>query len=318
MNILVYGAGVIGSVYAARLSEAGHSVTLLARGQREVAVRKHGIVLEDAQSGQQTATSVSVVNTLFPDDAYDIIIVAVRLDQVASVLPALVANKQTPTVLFLVNNPLGIEQLMQALGQRVLLGFPGVGGTRRTEGMRYLLLRQQPTTIGEVDGRITARLQEIAAMLKAAGFPVAMSRMMEAWLKTHAVFVSCIAAAIIRADGDSVRLSRRRKDVVMLVKAIREGFTALQTLHMPIAPFNLKVIFTWMPVWFAVLYWQYALRTTIGTLAMAPHANAARDEMSLLAQEVLKLIHSSSYPTPTLDRLLSVLASPVPPKASSS
>ncbi len=33
MDILVYGAGVVGSVYAARLKAAGHNVSLLARGQ---------------------------------------------------------------------------------------------------------------------------------------------------------------------------------------------------------------------------------------------------------------------------------------------
>jgi len=32
MNILVYGAGVIGSLYAGRLHRGGHRVTLLARG----------------------------------------------------------------------------------------------------------------------------------------------------------------------------------------------------------------------------------------------------------------------------------------------
>lgn len=34
MNILVYGAGVIGTLYAAGLQESGQLVTLLARGQR--------------------------------------------------------------------------------------------------------------------------------------------------------------------------------------------------------------------------------------------------------------------------------------------
>ena len=45
MNILVYGAGVIGSVYAARLQQAGYTVTLLARGQRAVSLRMQGILL---------------------------------------------------------------------------------------------------------------------------------------------------------------------------------------------------------------------------------------------------------------------------------
>jgi 2-dehydropantoate 2-reductase len=51
MNILVYGAGVIGSVYAARLQEAGYNVSLLARGQRAASLRTQGILLEDASTG---------------------------------------------------------------------------------------------------------------------------------------------------------------------------------------------------------------------------------------------------------------------------
>lgn len=47
MNILMYGAGVLGSLYAARLQEADQHVSLLARGQRFQDLRDHGIVLED-------------------------------------------------------------------------------------------------------------------------------------------------------------------------------------------------------------------------------------------------------------------------------
>jgi 2-dehydropantoate 2-reductase len=34
MRILILGAGVIGSVYAGHLRDAGHEVTLMARGRR--------------------------------------------------------------------------------------------------------------------------------------------------------------------------------------------------------------------------------------------------------------------------------------------
>ncbi len=135
---------------------------------------------------------------------------------------------------------------------------------------------------------------------------------MSAWLKTHAVFVSCISAALAREGGDSVQLSRRRKSVLMMVKAIREGFIALQAKGISISPFNLKLIFIWMPTWFAVLYWQYALRATIGTLAMAPHANAAQDEMRQVAKEILAQLQASSLPTPTLIHLLTFLEGPTP------
>ena len=51
MRILVLGAGVIGSVYAGKLLQAGHEVVLLARGPRLVDLQTHGLILEDAESG---------------------------------------------------------------------------------------------------------------------------------------------------------------------------------------------------------------------------------------------------------------------------
>src|SRR5581483_896041 len=103
MDILIYGAGVVGSVYAARLQEAGHNVSLLARGQRAVSLRTQGIQLEDALTGRRTTTQVSIVEQLTPTDSYDVILVTVRLDQLHSVLPILAANHQVPTLLFLLN-----------------------------------------------------------------------------------------------------------------------------------------------------------------------------------------------------------------------
>jgi ketopantoate reductase len=47
MKLLVYGAGVLGSLFAARMHEAGHDVSLLARGERLAALRRHGVQLAE-------------------------------------------------------------------------------------------------------------------------------------------------------------------------------------------------------------------------------------------------------------------------------
>lgn len=314
LRILIIGAGVIGSVYAARLQEAGYAVTLLARGQHAADLRATGLLLEDASTGQSTRSTVPIVERLTPDESYDLALVRVRLDQVAAALPDLAANQQIPLAVFLLNNPTGTHQLVERLGsQRVVLGFPGIGGTREGTKVRSMRIRQQPTTLGEVDGRITPRLRQLAAMFERAEFPVALSRSMDGWLKTHAVFVSCVSAALALEEGDSVRLGQRRASVVLMVNAIREGFAALQSLGLPVTPFNLQVMFSWMPRWFAIRYWQRALQTDVGTLAIAPHANAAREEMGQVGKEVLTLLHASSVPTPTLDSLLAALDAPVLP-----
>jgi 2-dehydropantoate 2-reductase len=107
MRILVYGAGAVGSFNAARLAEGGHDVTLLARGRRLLELQEHGVVLENVRSGQRTVATVSLTEALGPEDAYDLVLVAMRRHQVSAALPALAANTHTPSVLFLGNNAAG-------------------------------------------------------------------------------------------------------------------------------------------------------------------------------------------------------------------
>ncbi len=89
----------------------------------------HGLVLEDAATGKRTTTPIAVIDHLAPTESYDLAIVTVRLDQVASVLPTIAANDCIPTVLFMLNNPIGMQRLEMLEPQRIVLGFPGVGGT---------------------------------------------------------------------------------------------------------------------------------------------------------------------------------------------
>ncbi len=307
-RILMIGAGVIGSVYAAWLQRAGHQVAILARGQRLVQLREQGLLIEDTGTGQRLTTPIATVDHLAPDAAYDLLIVAVRLEQVADVLPLIAANTTIPTVLFLLNNAFGAEQFAQAVGRdRVVLGFPGIGGRREGATTKYYVLPQQPTTLGEVSGHITPRLRLLAALITATGHRVALTTQIDAWLKTHAVFVTCMAAAINQCGGDSVRLAQDRKAVATMVRAIREGFRALQAQGVPVTPRNLAVLFGWMPSWFAVRYWKRALQGPVGTLAIGPHAQAARSEMAALAAQVLTLLRPSPVPTPTLQGLLATL-----------
>ncbi len=313
LRILVLGAGVIGSVYATRLQAAGSNVTLLARGQHAADLRASGLVLEDASTGQSSTSHLRIVEQLVPEESYDLALICVRLDQVAAIIPDLAANQHIPTLLFFLNNPTGTQFLVEQLGsQRVVLGFPGVGGTHEGTRVRYVGIRQQPTTLGEVDGQMTARLRRLSTMFEQAGFSTAISRSMDNWLKTHAVFVSCVSAALMLEGGDNFRLGQNRASVALMISAIREGFAALQSLGVRVTPFNLKMIFSWMPRWFAVRYWQRALQTDVGTLAIAPHANAAREEMGQVAREILVFLEPSAVLVPTLKRLLGVLIETAP------
>ena len=311
MNILVYGAGVIGSVYAARLQEAGYTVSLLARGQRAVSLRTQGILLENTVTGQHTITRVAVVDHLAPTDSYDVVLVTVRLDQLTSILPSLAANHQIPTLLFMLNNPDGMQPLEMLDPQRVLLGFPSIGGSRQGEVIRYAhhpTLAQ--TTLGKEDGRVTLRLRHLTTAFKKAGFSVALNSDMQSWLKTHALIDACMLAAVVMTQGSSARLGRTRKHVVMMVQSVREGLRVLQAQDIPITPLSMKVLFLWMPRWLAVLCLQYILQSSIATLALDPNLQGGLDEVSQMGREIMAQLQKSSIPTPTLSRLMTFLEMP--------
>ena len=85
---------------------------------------------------------------------------------------------------------------------------------------------------------MTPRLRQLAAVFKQAGFPVKLSPDMQTWLKTHAIMdMGIIIVAVMMTGRKSAQLARSRRNVVMLVQAIREGLLALRALGTPLTPF---------------------------------------------------------------------------------
>jgi 2-dehydropantoate 2-reductase len=106
MKILVYGAGALGSVYAARLGMA--DVANLARGPRLAELRRNGIRLHNAAEPRTTVSaSMLVVENLSPEVHYDLVVELMHKNQLASVLPLLAADRRPPTVLVMTHNAYG-------------------------------------------------------------------------------------------------------------------------------------------------------------------------------------------------------------------
>ena len=92
MKILIYGAGVIGQIYAARLHEAGHDVTVLARHRTLETLARDGITLVNGalvNGATSGPVRVNVTGHVGPDSSFELALVTVRRDQVDEILPAL-------------------------------------------------------------------------------------------------------------------------------------------------------------------------------------------------------------------------------------
>jgi 2-dehydropantoate 2-reductase len=316
LKILVYGAGNIGSLYAALLKRSGQDVTVLARGRRLADIRSHGIQLDPALGGAPIDVDVEVVERLHRDDAYDLVLVALPRNEVASVLPELRASRGTPSVMFFGNNAAGPGDMVRALGRgRVLLGFPGAAAVRRDGRVRYLVTaaREQRTTIGELDGSTSSRIAAITAALEAAGFPTAICSDMDAWLKTHVAEITPTACALYMAGTDAGRLARTRDALVLLLRAIREGHRVLAAHGVPVTP-AVHRVFEWIPEPVLLLIMRRMVSSD-ETSIKTGHAVDARAEMTVLAEEFQVLVEAGDVSTPALDRLVAHLdpaAGPVP------
>ncbi len=301
MKVLFFGAGVLGSLYAARLHEAGNDVTLLARGSRSRDVREHGIVLERFDTGERTRTRVRVVNDMPCDEHFDLCVVLVQKTQLKSALEVLGTSSDIETFLFMNNTAEGPDEMVRILGNhRVMLGHVNAGGERDGHVVRYMVADKM--TLGELDGSLSERLRQIADLFKSSGFAVDLCRNIDSWKRYHVALAVPFAYAMYLTGSCNYRLSRNREAVRMCLQGMREAFEVLGSLGYPMEPPKLRSLFI-IPEFILVRLFQRMLRSDVADIGMARHLRNASEEMEQLAAELFVLIRRSEMDTPVLREL---------------
>ncbi|MCI4344429.1 MAG: 2-dehydropantoate 2-reductase [Thermoplasmata archaeon] len=111
MRVLVVGAGAIGSLFGARLAQAGHDVVLVARPAHATAIRAHGLRLE----GRSPVTvRLGAVERIPPHSETDAVLLTVKSYDVAATARAVARAVRPPVPLLAVQNGLGIVPLVAA------------------------------------------------------------------------------------------------------------------------------------------------------------------------------------------------------------
>ncbi|MDA3948377.1 MAG: ketopantoate reductase family protein [Spirochaeta sp.] len=306
MRILIYGAGVIGSIWAGKLAGIGIDVTVLARGQRYHEILDSGIILRGAYDLRNERYQVKVIEELQENDLYDYIVVTVQKTQVDSVLPV-VAKNRSERIVCMVNNASGYETWAETLGEESLMvGFLSAGGERQDGVVEYFIGRGaircfQTTTFGEYSGAKTARLAELIGLFRRAGIPAVGTSDMDGWQKTHVAIVTAIANALYKHQCDTYRLASSQADVKLMLDAVQEGLLVLKRLGHRLTPSKLWYMNLPTPV--LVPIWRVFLNTKMAETAIARHTRVARSEMQQLQREFDTHISLSGVATPAIDQL---------------
>jgi 2-dehydropantoate 2-reductase len=299
MKVLIAGAGVIGTVYGAHLAAAGHTVCVLNHPPRTVDIARDGLIARDVRDRSRTSARVSVV----PDarvTPFDLVLVTVRSDQLASVSSELASLAGSPAVVFFGNNPGGRAAIGDHVGGDIMLGFPGVGGVMNEGTAEYVRIGQQPTAL---QAGADTRLDELAQTLGARGFAVQRVADMDGWLAYHAAFVACVAAALYRCGCEPGRLAADRQTLSLMCAAVTEAFAVLRSLGATGLPRNLAVLHHPLLKPVAIRYWARTMRSPMGELCFAAHCRHAESEMRNLGHEVTNQVGTAPGAT-HLRRLL--------------
>jgi 2-dehydropantoate 2-reductase len=314
-RVLVFGAGVIGSVYAVRLAKAGFDVTVSARGERLEAIRSGGLRIRHAFLAEEERAEVRLVERPDPSDRYDLVLVTVRAGQVLNALAALKPGTDSRAVAVIGNNFVGHAEQSALVGQqRFVLGFGAFGGYRDAGIIVYLDGRtvEQPgterrgaTTLGVMGPEAEPALAFTKEILENAGLPVRVSTDMVAWLVCHAALVFPLAGAIYAAAGGQERTCRTRDALVLGFRAFRELFRALRRLGVRVEPNSLQT-FLRTPEPLVVRMLSRMLSRDSARVAMFGHANAAggRDEIAGQALRLDAFVRKAGVPLPSWERLL--------------
>ena len=211
MKICIYGAGAVGGLIAGRLAQAGHEVSVVARGTHLTAIREKGLrVLSEKKEFSVNIKAESEPSKLGPQDYVIVAVKGQSLPEVAAAIaPLLGPSTSVVTAMngvpwwFFDRLPFASERTARG-GGKLRLETLDPGGTLsramptdRVVGCVIHLAASTPEPglishnmgrrliLGEPGGKNGARTRDIAEALKAGGFEVVESAFIEKdfWVK---------------------------------------------------------------------------------------------------------------------------------------
>ena len=233
-RILIFGAGVVGSIYALRFAQSGLDVTLLARGKRLESLKKDGLRYND--NGVINHISIKTIEKLEDNDIYDFIFVPVRYDQAESALSA-IKNNHSKTIITLTNT-MGYDRWLEIIGDRLLPGFPGAGGDMK-DGILYAQFgseKHQGTIFGEINGQITERAKELAQIFEASNLHYEIQENIQAFHISHTATAIVIKHFYTNAGMMDIETAKSESTLLKIAKELKQNINMVAQAGIPVIP----------------------------------------------------------------------------------
>ena len=307
MNVVVLGTGNMGSIFAARLIKAGHRVSVIARNQRLRELQENGLRLRHQYTGKIEHYAPEVHPGLTPEIEADLILVTVQRPHIDALMPALTAHP-CPMICFMFNCSKIEPAWQEALGKRLVWGFPSaLAGTR--EGIvNYLVLPGwlrflQITTVGEAKGGDSVVAQSIVKVLNQAGIASTYHPDMESWLMTHTALMLPPMLIGRRKYESRANQALSWREARQIIQAQKECFRVVEASGGRVTPINMRLLKI-VPALLGTLgIWMISKTPAYGR-AVTDHVDHGQVEMLTMYDGIKSRADSSGVAVPVLDALM--------------
>jgi 2-dehydropantoate 2-reductase len=225
MQIIILGAGALGSILGGHLARAGEEVTLIARGPRAASIQQHGLTL----TGLVDFT-VPVAVTTQPQTVReaDVLVVAVKTYDTEPAL-ASVRHLQVGSVLSIQNGVLKDAQVAHTFGWSKTLGAATFLSGEVTSAGPVRFTVNASLVLGELPAGISARVQTLVSTLVKAGIRAeAVPQIQTVEWSKYALFLSWMAPAVL-TRLESCKFHSHPDTAVVVAQLVREtGLLAAQ------------------------------------------------------------------------------------------
>ncbi|WP_242835765.1 2-dehydropantoate 2-reductase N-terminal domain-containing protein [Clostridium sp. DL-VIII] len=288
-RILIFGAGVVGSIYALRFAQSGLDVTLLARGKRLEALKRDGLRYND--NGIIKNISIKTIEKLEDDDIYDFIFVPVRYDQAETALSA-IKNNYSKTIITLTNT-IGYDRWLEIVGDRLLPGFPGAGGDIK-DGILYAQFgseKHQGTIFGEITGEITERVKDLSHIFEASNLHYEIQENIKAFHISHTASAIVIKHFYTNTGVMDVETANSESTLLKIAKELKQNLHTVANAGIPVIPQETKLMVELPENDIIAMYRQMLSNDFTIDVLLGNHAVSAKAEILLLDELFHKAIH---------------------------
>jgi len=173
MKIAVVGAGSLGTIIGAMLTKGGRDVVLV--DANEVHVKALNEKGAQVTGFLEMTVPVKAILPAQMAGTYDLVLYLVKTNYNDAALAALVPHLHKDSIVLTLQNGLPEDAVAEYVGaQRTLGAAVGWGATWMAPGVSQLTSPADKMTydIGELDGKMSERLQKVKEILESAGVPV--------------------------------------------------------------------------------------------------------------------------------------------------